>query len=95
MLNPSRVLKYIKDNLAFPYQFIELGDDDIIEYVQNYTLREFSQYFPDKVSVGLNLQLPVNKVPGRANEFYLTDEQGLEILDVVGVYFSSANFMMH
>jgi len=38
MLNDFQVLKYIKDNLAFTFMFIELSDEKILEYVKTYTL---------------------------------------------------------
>jgi len=95
MLNPSRVLKYIKDNLAFPFNFLELTDDQILEYVKNYTLREYSHYFPDMERIGLNLTIEKNKVPGRSNEFYIYDPEGLEILNVVDVYFDQGNYILH
>ena len=47
MLNQTRLLSYIKQNLGFPFQFIELKDEEILSYVEEFTLREFSHYFPD------------------------------------------------
>ena len=94
MLNQSRLLQYIKTNLAFPFQLIEYTDTQILEYVTTFTLREFSYYMPDKVTIGYNLGLAANKVPGKGNEYYIQDEQGLEILNVANIYFSTGNLMM-
>lgn len=94
MLNQSRLLQYIKTNLAFPFQLIEYTDTQILEYVTTFTLREFSYYMPDVVTIGYNLALPANKVPGKGNEFYIQDEQGLEILNIAQIYFSTGNLMM-
>ena len=94
MLNQSRLLQYIKMNLAFPFQLIEYTDTQILEYVTTFTLREFSYYMPDVVTIGYNLKLPSNKVPGKENEFYIQDEQGLEILNVANIYFSGSNLIM-
>jgi len=94
MLNQSRVLQYIKTNLAFPFQFIEYTDSQILEYTTTFTLREFSYYIPDVVTIGYNLGLSTNKVPGKANEFYIEDEQGLEILNIANIYFSQTNLLM-
>lgn len=91
MLNQSRLLQYIKTNLAFPFQMIEYTDAQILEYVTTFSLREFSYYIPDVVTVGYNVQLPSNKVPNKANEYYLQDDDGLEILNVVNVVFSGSN----
>ena len=95
MLNESRVLHYIKDNLGFPFQFIEFSDEQIIEYIQTYTLREFSQYFPDCVTIGYNPSFAPNKVAGKSNEFYINDEQGREILGIKDIYFPVGDFLLH
>lgn len=95
MLNKSRVLTYVKDNLGFPFMHLELKDDEILEYVNSYTLREFSYYVPEVKRTNLNLLIDSNKVPGRANEYYITDEQGLEILNVVELYTSSGELLIY
>jgi len=46
MLTPEIVLDYVKRNLGFPYNFIEITDEDILSYIRNYALREFSRYKP-------------------------------------------------
>lgn len=95
MLNQNTVLNYIKTNLAFPFQMIEFTDEKILEYISTYTAKEFSYYFPEVRTIGVNLTLPQNKVPGKANEFYIFDEQGLEILGIKNMYFSMSNWMFH
>ena len=94
MLNQGKVLKYIKDNLAFPFNFIEKTDEEILEYVKDYTLTEFSHYVPQVKKIPLNLSLPSNKVPTRGNEYYIEDPEGIEILNVVNVYFPISNWVM-
>jgi len=93
MLNSSKVLTYIKNNLAFPFQHLEWEDDQILEYIQEYTIKEWSHYFPDVRYLGLNLLLDANKVPGRSNEWYIEDPEGIEILTVVDIYFPNSNLM--
>ena len=95
MLNQNTVLNYIKTNLAFPFQMIEFTDEKILEYISTYTAKEFSYYFPEVRTIGVNLTLPQNKVPGKANEFYIFDEQGLEILGIRNIFFSMSNWMFH
>jgi hypothetical protein len=92
MLNTSRVLKYIKDNLGFPFSHFEFDDNDIIDYFTSYSLREFSHYFPYTEKINLNLLLPSSKVPGRGNEFYL--ETSKEILSVIDVYFPMGDYIL-
>jgi len=96
MLNESRVLNYIKSNLGFPFQVLEKTDTEIVEHVQEYTLREFSEYVPQP---GMILMLDITsahtKVPGKANEYYLEEPQGLEILNVVDIYFNMSDLLVH
>ena len=96
MLNEYRVLSYIKSNLGFPFQFVEKSDEEIVEYVRENTLREWSQYNPQS---GMILMLDVTsehtKVPGKANEFYLEEPQGLEIINVVDVYYNMSDLLVH
>lgn len=87
MLNQNRVLNYVKDNLGFPFMYLELEDDKILEYITTYTLREWSYYVPEKKKIPLNVNLDSNKVAGIGNEFYIEDSQGLEILNIVEIYF--------
>lgn len=94
MLNQNKVLNYIKSNLAFPFQFIELDDNAILDYVTTNTIREYSHYFPDVTTIGYNLAYPANTVPGKANEYYIQDMQGLEIIDIKAVYFQQGQLML-
>lgn len=87
MLNQSRTLEYIKKHLGFPFQPLELRDEEIVEHFSTYTVRDWSQYFPDIKQISINLLLDINKVPGRQNEYLIEDPQGLEILTVKNIYF--------
>jgi len=95
MLNQSRVLDYVKDHLGFPFMFIELEDDKLMEFITTYSLREFSYYIPDIKKMNLNLLNPNVQVPGRSNEYYLEEPDNLEILNVVEVYFSLGHHILH
>jgi hypothetical protein len=91
MLDDARVLNYIKRNLGFPFMQLEWSDEEILEYVKEETIREWSYYLPDVEKMGLNLQLEANRVPGRSNEFYLNEPDGREILNVKEIYFDQGN----
>jgi hypothetical protein len=95
MLNQTRVLSFIKHNLGFPFQHLEFEDEQIVEYFTTYSLRSFSQYVPEVKKIPLTLSLEANKVPGLENEFYITDPQNLEILNVVELYFKGNELYMH
>ena len=94
MLNQNRVLNYVKTELGFPYVQIEMDDDAILNHVTEYSLREFSYYSPELKRVHLNTNLDSTKVPGRANEFYIEDPEGLEIFNVKEVYFSEGGIIL-
>lgn len=87
MLDDSRVLLYIKRNLGYPFMQLEWEDKEILEYVKDATIREWSYYVPDVKKMNLNLQLDSTKVPGRVNEFYLSEPEGREILNIKDLYF--------
>jgi hypothetical protein len=94
MLTQSRVLDYIRTNLGVPFTFCELSDEQILEYVINFTRHEWSAYFPQKKRIPLDLATAIGP-PNIQNEFYLEEPDGLEILNVVNVYFPSANLLVH
>jgi len=85
MLSQSRVLDYIKSNLGFPFMQLE--------YITNYTLKEFSYYSPEVKRIGLNLDLEANQVPSKSNEYYIEDPEGREILNVKDIYPTSAQYV--
>jgi len=85
MLNDAYVLGYIKDNLGFPFQKLEIDDQKILEYVKNHTIRLFSDYVPDKNKISMNLNSDSVKVPSMANEYYLRDPEGLDILSIIEI----------
>jgi hypothetical protein len=85
MLNQSKVLKYIKSNLSFPFMALEITDQDIIDYFIENTLVEFSRFFPYVTRTSLNLALASNLVPGTQNQFYFYDSEDLEIMNIIDV----------
>lgn len=94
MLTQSQVLNFIKDNLGWNFMHLELTDEKIIQYTTDYSLKEFAYYSPQKWKIGLNLDLDANKVPGVANEFYIYDPQGLEILNVIDFYSTAGDYYL-
>jgi hypothetical protein len=95
MLNSSKVLNYIKRNLGFPHMFIELDNNSILEYVRDFTIPEWSHYFPDINTIGFNPQVASNKVSGKSNEYYITDPLNLEILGIVDIYWPQNDYIIH
>ena len=95
MLSPNIVLQYIKDNLGWDFTPLELTDEQITNYFTVHTVATFSHYYPQKWKVPVNLNLDANKVPGIANEFYIFDPQGLEIVSVINFYSSKGELYIH
>lgn len=95
MLNNGRVLDYIKSELGFPFIQIELEDNQILEHITKFTLREFSYYVPQVKKIGLNLDLAANLVPGKTNEFYISDPEGIEILNIKQIYPKLSDYLIH
>lgn len=95
MLNENRVLTFIKTEIGFPYVHLEMDDAAIMHHVKEFSLREFSYYIPEVAWIGMDTTLPANKVPLKANEWYINDPQGREILNVVDIYFSLGNLLLH
>jgi len=87
MFNTSRVLDYVKSSLGFPFVQIELTDEQIMDYIKTYTLREFSQYVPWVKKIPMNLQLESLKVADRQNEYYIFVNEGEEIMNVAEIYY--------
>jgi len=94
MLNDSYILLYVKDNLGYPFQKLELGDEKIMQYIKDHTIREFSHYIPDKVKMPLNLNVEINKVPNMSNEYYLRDPEGLDIMGIVEIIGNASDLIM-
>ena len=95
MLNEQRVLAYVKDNLGWPFMHLELEDSKILEYIRDNTRREFSYFVPDKNTISINLSKEYNRVPGKGNEYYIEDPQGLEILNIVDFYTNASEYYLH
>lgn len=85
MLNETKVLYYIKENLGFPHVDIEKSDEQLMMYVKMFSLSEFSNYVPDVFEWRLLTDRPKIKVEGTNNMFYILDPDGCDILNVVAV----------
>jgi len=82
MLNKQKVIDYIKLNLSSPINIIELSNDEIWSYLVQFTIPEFSSYWPDEHKMKFDPNDPA-VATDIANEYIIQDEEGMEILDVV------------
>lgn len=92
MLTSDRVVDYVKRQFGFPFEKVELTDQQIEEYLQNYTLKELSYYIPHVKKTYLSFSDPDLIHAGRPNERFLTDDEGLEIMNVIDIYFNRSDF---
>lgn len=87
MLTKAKVLRYIKTHLAFPWQALELSDDDIISYITDYTIQEFSHHWPDITKMKYSTSGNETNIP---NEYYINDPEDIPILYLVDVVDASS-----
>jgi hypothetical protein len=87
MLTWNNVIKYIKQRLSFPTGFFELKDEELIEYLTENALTEFSNYFPNVNRVVIDTRDPNVKHPSLKNCYLIRDPDNLDIFDIKECYF--------
>jgi len=85
MQNWNNVLSYIKSHLGAPVNELELTDEQIIRYIQEHTLVEFSNYVPHKKYEVITSSNLVQDYPVPKYEIPTDDP----ILDVMEVYYNN------
>lgn len=89
MLSKQKVLNYIKLNVSSVINLLEMTDDEIWNYLIDFTIPEFSSYWPDVKKIWYNFSDPKN-ISTINNEYYIYDDEGMEILDVVDIIDTSS-----
>ena len=85
MLTWNDIIDKIKDELSYPFQALELSDDDIISYLKKNAIRKFSTYFPAKNRISLDTSNEDLRVPNRKGEYYIVDPDNRRVLTVVEI----------
>ena len=80
MLSKQKVIFFVKQRLGYPNVTIEKSDEDIWEYIRNFSLMEFSKYVPDYQEMTLDCTDPDNKTDDE-NMFLLHEPEGAQIMD--------------
>ena len=88
MLSKQKTLRYIKDTLALPFNKIELTDDKMWQYFVDFTIPEFSSYWPDKRMVGYNFS-DTSNYAGVPNHYFFQDPEGCNVLGILEIIPSS------
>jgi len=82
MLSWNEVIDQIKDEISMPNHMLEKSDQDIIKYVKRKSLGILNQEKPDVNKIYINLSDPSLKVEHRINEFYISDPDDRDIIQV-------------
>ena len=82
MLNWTSLIKNVKNEIGWPHAMCEFDDSTIQDYLEENTLSEFSQYFPDSWSTSFETTGDGVSVENRTDLFYIPEPDGLEILSV-------------
>ena len=88
--NWNNILSYIKTHLGATLNFIELSDEDIVDYIKEHTLYEFSQYVPLKKQCIISEKDKLPEEKGQLKGRYKIPVKDDEvIIDILNVYYSS------
>ena len=94
MLSETLVVDYIKRNLGAPVMQLEITDEEIINYVKNYTIPLFSSYKPYEAYLTIDLSRnPEYRINDNTIRIPLPDDRKLisitKVLPTLGDYFIS------
>lgn len=81
MLTWNEVIETVEEELALPHQYFERSQDDLIDYCRRNALRKFSQYIPDKNTMGLDTT-DSSVQTDKKSEFYLFEPDDREIFGI-------------
>ena len=84
MLSKQKVIFFVKQRLGYPNVTIEKSDDDMWEYIRNFSIMEFSKYVPDYQEMTLDCNDVDNKTDDE-NMFLLHEPEGAQIMDIVDI----------
>jgi hypothetical protein len=94
VLSKQKVIFFIKQRLGYPNVTIEKTDDDMWEYIRNFSIMEFSKYVPDYQEMVLDCQDEENKTADE-NMFLLHEPEGAQIMDIVYIPMPFTNMLIN
>jgi hypothetical protein len=91
--NWNNIISHIKYSLGIPYNLLEITDDDIINFLKNQVLPEFSQYVPNKLFIQLTPadSTGVNNQTFHQYEYKLNIPDEIYVLGVENVFFNQSS----
>ena len=79
---------YVKHNLSLPSTFIEFANADMQEYIVNFTIPEFSNFYPDIHRTGVSCGAAKHRVSEYPeSRYYFFDNEDLGIYGIKECYF--------
>lgn len=94
MLSKQKVIFFIKQRLGYPNVTIEKTDEDMWEYIRNFSIMEFSKYVPDYQELILDCQDEENKTADDSM-FLLHEPEGAQIIDIVDIPMPFNNMLVN
>jgi hypothetical protein len=94
MLSWSHVLQRIKEEIGFPFQYLEKSDEEIIDYCKRNALKKYDTYFPQKWRITIDSSDETIKVPNRTSEYYILDPEQKDIFGVTEFITDSGPLLM-
>lgn len=88
MLNATRLIQYIEAKLGYKFTELEVDHNEILKYIRNFTLPEYSKYFPYIQRIQLS-NCP--RAEGFENAFYVVSD--LEIIGIEKVLRSNVDYI--
>jgi len=89
--NWNNIINHIKYNLGVPYNLLELSDDDIINYLKDQILPEFSQHVPNKLYIKITpTDKPLKSITLHQYEYLLNIPDDVYVLGVENIYWNQS-----
>jgi len=86
MLNWNKVLTYAKTGVSLPSGYLEKTDNEILDYLKETSLLEFSSYYPDVETTSVITSNSYYKGDVRQGYYNFFDEENLEIFGIKDCY---------
>lgn len=91
----SNLIKYIKARLGVPVNFLELSDEDIIDYIKEHTIPELSTVLAKNVLIKVTQDDRIDTNSGYEYEYAIPLKDDCEIIDVYSVYINENNVPLY
>ena len=93
MQNWNNIISYIKYSLGIPFNLLEISDDDIVNFLKDQVLPEFSQHCPNKLFIKATPAdaVGVNSITLHQYEFKLNIPDDIYVLGIENVFWNQTS----